>query len=352
MVSPPGRDTVGWGIAGCGWVARDYAAPAIRESGNGRLLALFDPDADAMARIAGEDGAVRSTAALAALLDVPGLDAVYVATPNHLHRPIVEAAAAAGKAVLCEKPMALDLADARAMVAACDRAGTRYATAFDQRFHPAHQAAAALIRAGAVGRVTALRIVYACWVGAAWSADNWRIDPARAGGGAFFDLAPHGLDLAAMLLGEPLVQAEILGQHRLHDYARGPIDDGAMVVAATASGVLASLHVAYNCPEFLPRRRLEVVGERGQLTLADTMGQTPGGSLVLHDAAGAREIAVAGIGRSPFTAQVEAFADHLLGRRPFGFEPGQDLATMHLLATLRDRIADRPAPCAASLGRA
>ncbi len=342
MVSPPGRDTVGWGIAGCGWVARDYAAPAIRESSNGRLLALFDPDADAMARIVGKDGAVRSTAALAALLDVPGLDAVYVATPNHLHRPIVEAAAAAGKAVLCEKPMALDLADARAMVAACNHAGTRYATAFDQRFHPAHQAAAALIRAGAVGRVTALRIVYACWVGATWSADNWRIDPARAGGGAFFDLAPHGLDLASMLLGEPLVRAEILGQHRLHDYARGPIDDGAMLVAATASGVLASLHVAYNCPEFLPRRRLEIMGERGQLTLADTMGQTPGGSLVLHDAAGAREIAVAGIGRSPFTAQVEAFADHLLGRRPFGFEPGQDLETMQLLATLRDRIADRP----------
>ena len=343
MVNPTDQDIVRWGIAGCGWVARDYAAPAIRESGNGRLAALFDIDADAMARIAGGDGAVRRASSLAEFLDAPGLDAVYVATPNHLHRPIVEAAAAAGLPVLCEKPMAPGLADARAMVAACARAGTLYATALDQRFHPAHREAAALVRAGAVGRVTALRIVYACWVDAAWSADNWRIDPARAGGGAFFDLAPHGLDLAAMLLGEPLARAEILGQHRLHGYARGAIDDGAMLVAATASGVLASLHVAYNCPEFLPRRRLEILGEHGQLTLTDTMGQTPGGSLALHDAAGLREIAVADIGRSPFTGQVEAFADHLLGRRPFGFEPDQDLATMQLLATLRDRIADHPA---------
>ena len=333
---------VGWGIAGCGWVARDYAAPAIAASRNGRLAALFDTDPEAIRRIPdGDDAPVRTTD-LARFLDSPGLDAVYVATPNYLHQPIVEAAAAAGKAVLCEKPMAPSLDGARAMVEACERAGQYYATAFDQRFHPAHQAAAALVREGAVGRVTALRIVYACWVGSDWSEDNWRIDPTRAGGGAFFDLAPHGLDLAATLLDEPLLWADILGQHRVHGYARGPIDDGAMVVARTASGVLASLHVAYNCPEFLPRRRLEIVGDRGQLTLVDTMGQDPGGTMTLQDADGIRELAIPGIGRSPFLGQVEAFADHLLGRRPFGHAPRQDLALMQLLTALRDRIAELP----------
>ena len=241
--------------------------------------------------------------------------------------------------------MATVAADAEAMVSACARAGVFYATAFDQRYHPAHRKAAELVRAGALGRVAAVRVVYACWVGASWSADNWRIDPARAGGGAFFDLAPHGLDLLAMLLGEPLEDAAILGQRRVHAYAQAPggVDDGAMVVARTRSGVLAQLHVAYNCPEFLPRRRLEIVGDRGQLTLLDTMGQTPGGTLTLRTQAGPEEVAVEGIERSPFALQVEAFADHLLGRQPFGFEPHGDLRTMTLLSRLRDAVADHGA---------
>ncbi len=332
---------VGWGIAGCGWVARDYAAPAILASGNGRLLALHDPDATALASIAAmDDGIVRSTD-YDRFLRAPGLQAVYVAAPNHAHRRLVEAAAAAGHAVLCEKPMATEAADAQAMVEACARHGVFYATAFDQRFHAAHQRAAAMIAAGAIGRVAALRIAYACWVGSGWSADNWRIDRARAGGGAFFDLAPHGLDLAAMLLGEPVATAQAIGQFRIQEYARPPdgVDDGAMVVGRTRSGVLLQLHVAYNCPEFLPRRRLEILGELGQLTLADTMGQTPGGTLLLHTAAGPQIIPVVDSERSPFARQIEAFADHLLGRRPFGFTPQQDLRTMDLLARLRDAVA-------------
>lgn len=336
---------VGWGIVGCGWVARDFAAPAIRASGNGRLLALCDPDPASLAAIAPEHGDIARTGSLAAFLRQPGLQAVYVATPNHLHRPVVEAVAAAGKAVLCEKPMALDAAEARAMVRACAEHGVFYATAFDQRFHAAHRHAATLLREGAIGRVGAIRIVYACWVGSGWSTDNWRIDPARAGGGAFFDLAPHGLDLAAMLLGEPLEAAHVLGQHRVQDYARAPggVDDGAMIVARTPSGVLLQLHVSYNCPEYLPRRRLEIIGDRGQMTLIDTMGQTPGGTMLLQTGDGAPEtVTVAGIERSPFAVQIEAFADHLLGRRAFGFDAEGDLRTMTLLAALQHTMTMQP----------
>ena len=329
---------IAWGVAGCGWVARDYAIPAIAASGNGRLVALHDPDPAALEAALPSQADVARSTSLAAFLATPGLQAVYVAAPNHVHRPLVEAAAAAGLAVLCEKPMALTRRDAEAMVDVCARHGVFYATAFDQRFHAAHRRAAGLIAAGAIGRVAAVRIVYACWVDAAWAADNWRIDPARAGGGALFDLLPHGLDLVAMLLGEPLAAATVLGQRRIQDYAE--VDDGAMVLARSASGVLAQFHVAYNCPEFLPRRRLEIVGERGQLTLIDTMGQTPGGTLLLQDdAAPAREVAVPGLDRSPFAAQIEAFGMAFAGERPFGFTPAQDLATMALLAGLRAAVA-------------
>ena len=318
-----------WGIAGCGWVARDYVGPAIQASANGRIAALYDPDPVSRSRAETLFG-TGAQADLRSFLATPGLGAVYVAAPNHAHRPLVEAAAGAGLPVLCEKPMATTYEDAQAMVEACSRAGVRYATAFDQRFHAAHKALAALIADGRLGAVTAVRIVYACWLPADWAGDNWRIDPRRAGGGALMDLAPHGLDLTAYLLGEPLVDVAALGQARVHRYQ---VEDGALLMARSRSGVLVQMHVAYNCPETLPRRRLEVVGTAGQAIARDTMGQTPGGSLELIDAATGvpQPIEAPGADRSPFLNQVEAFADSILGGAAFPFAAEADLAMMRLI---------------------
>ena len=121
---------ISWGIVGFGWVARDYAAPGILASG-GRIAAVSDPSP--AARNAAASLGAHPCSALPELLARPGLDAIYVATPNHLHREAIEAAAAAAKPVLCEKPMAATLADAEAMARAVKRAGVLYGTAFDQR---------------------------------------------------------------------------------------------------------------------------------------------------------------------------------------------------------------------------
>ena len=318
---------VSWGIAGCGWVARDYVGPAMQAS-VGRIAALYDPDSASRDRAAALFSAP-AHADLQAFLATPGLGAVYVAAPNHTHRGLVEAAAAVGIPVLCEKPMATTLVDAEAMVAACAHAGVLYGTAFDQRFHAAHQALAGLVASGRLGTVTAVRIVYACWLPADWAGDNWRIDPGRAGGGALMDLAPHGLDLASFLLAEPLVDVAAMGQSRVHDYE---VEDGALLMACSQSGVLVQLHVAYNCPETLPRRRLEVIGTGGQCVAVDTMGQTPGGTLTFTDAATGRseEVSVPGADRSPFLNQVEAFAAAVEGG-PNPFSGAHDLSIMALV---------------------
>ena len=331
---------VRWGIAGCGWVARDYVGPAIQASANGRIAALFDPDPVSRSRAEQAFGSP-ATESLRDFLATPGLGAVYVAAPNFAHRALVEAAAAAGLPVLCEKPMATTLDDARAMVAACGRAGVRYATAFDQRFHAAHQALAALIADGRLGTVTAVRIVYACWLPADWAGDNWRIDPRRAGGGALMDLAPHGLDLSAYLLGEPLVDVAAMGQARVHRYN---VEDGALLMARSRSGIMVQMHVAYNCPETLPRRRLEVVGTAGQAIAIDTMGQTPGGTLHVIDAATGvpTPVDVPGADRSPFLNQVEAFAAAVADGAAFPFTPDHDLAIMELI--LKAQAMAAPAP--------
>ncbi len=319
---------VRWGIAGCGWVARDYVAPALAASMNGSLTALFDLSPDAVAQVATQFPQATVYPDLAALL--ANVDALYVATPNNAHLPVVRQAAAARVPILCEKPMAATLVDARSIVQVCRAAGVRYATAFDQRFHPAHQHLAALIGAGALGTVTALRIVYCCWVGPSFAGDNWRIDPARAGGGALMDLAPHGLDLASYLLGDRIVEVAAMGQTRVHDY---PVEDGALVIGRTADGILVQAHVAYNCPETLPRRRLEVVGTRGQVVAIDTMGQTPGGHLTYTDAATGTETAVyvPDADRSPFLNQAEAFAACVADGGAFPFTPEHDLHIMTLV---------------------
>ncbi|CAN5209198.1 1,5-anhydro-D-fructose reductase [soil metagenome] len=280
-------------------MARDHALPGLLAAG-ADVVALHDRSAGAMARMPLD--AVRCEA-VDAFLSTPGLDAVYVATPNAAHRPLVEAAAAAGKAVLCEKPLAADVSDAELMVKACGE--VLLGTAFDQRWHPAHVRLRALLPE--LGTVTAVRIVYCCWLPGDWTPDgrahdNWRIDAAVAGGGAAIDLAPHGLDLAGVLLGEDVVELHALTQSRVHGYA---VDDGALLNGRTASGVLVDLHVAYNVPDALPRRRLEVVGTHGTAVAVDTMGQTAGGSLVLLRP---EPVDVPFGDASPFEAQFRAFS--------------------------------------------
>ncbi len=324
------RTQIGWGIVGCGWVARDYVAPGIIACANSHLVALCDRDSSALSAIAPDTTAAHRTTRLEEFLATPGLDAVYIATPNDSHRTLTEAAARAGKHVFCEKPMATRYEDAAAMVQACEDAGVMYATAFDQRFQARHIALRELIQTGVLGIVTTIRIHYACWLPPDWAEDNWRIDPERAGGGAFIDLAPHGLDLMQSLLGEGLEEFTVMLQQRVHDY---PVDDGAVAIGRFLSGTLALMNVAYNCRDAYPRRTLEVIGTDARAEAVDTMGQTPGGHLFLTDKNdNRREISVSTeMDVSPFGKGIDVFADCLLKGQPFPFAPAGDLHTARLL---------------------
>ncbi|RZS90788.1 putative dehydrogenase [Motilibacter rhizosphaerae] len=323
-----------WAVVGAGWVARDHMVPALRASERSEVTLVVDRDLAAAGRLAAMLPGAAAAGDVSALAGA-GLDAVYVATPNDAHLPVVAAAAAAGLPVLCEKPLAAELSDAERMVELVEAAGVLAATAYDQRWHPAHREVTRLVADGALGTVTAVRIVYGCWLPPEWlppgdtSGDNWRADPVRAGGGAYLDLAPHGLDLVGALLGEDVSTARTFLQRRVHDYS---VDDGAVLVGSTASGVLVSLHVSYNTRDVLPRRRLEVVGTAGQLTAVDTMGQTAGGALTFADGGDGeqREIAF-DVTLDPFTAQAAAFEDALLGSASWPFPISRDLALLRLL---------------------
>lgn len=317
-----------WGIVGFGWVARDYMAPGIVAAG-GTVAAVADPSPAARARA--EALGIAAFETTEAMIAAGACDLVYIATPNDAHPGPARACAAAGMPMLCEKPIAASLDQAEAMAEAVSH-GTLYGTAFDQRHHPAHRRMKEAIAAGEIGRPVAVRIVYACWVDPAWTPDgsahdHWRADPVRAGGGAVIDLALHGLDLFERLLGEPLVHLSIALQRRVHAYA---VDDGGMLTARSASGVLFQSHVAYNCAERLARRRLEVLGERGLLIATDTMGQTAGGTLVHQSAETGAETPIAfDADTSPFAAQAASFMAAARGGC-HDFSMPRDLALMRL----------------------
>jgi predicted dehydrogenase len=311
-----------WGIVGYGWVARDYMAPAIKAAG-GKLSAVADPSSNARKRAEEEGAAAYSS--IEELLEHEPLDAVYIASPNHLHAEAVERVAEREIPILCEKPLAHDAQGVDRIAQVAGQKGVFIATAFDQRHHPAHEVIRKEIELGSIGVPTAIRIVYCCWVDPQFNrgtGENWRADGAAAGGGAVLDLAPHGLDLAEFLLREPVERMSIVLQRRIHAY---DVEDGGVIAGITRSGVLFSSHLSYNWPEALPRRRLEVAGNRGMIVASDTMGQDAGGHVTLLSADGGRKELVFDKDVSPFERQANAFHDMLAGRS-HDFDIARDVA--------------------------
>jgi predicted dehydrogenase len=319
-------DQLKLGIVGFGWVARDYMVPAIRQSKQVILTAVCSAQTSDMIGLPNE---VQQFTNLADMLQQAPIDAVYIATPNHLHCTQAVACLEAGRHVLCEKPMATTPKDAEAMVRSAQRSGKVYATAFDQRFHPAHRVIQQLVQNQLLGTITQVKIDYACWLPADWALDNWRIDRRKAGGGAIIDLAPHGLDLLETLLNDRIVELTLYAQRAVHSYA---VDDGGVLLLRFARGTLGSVHVGYNRPETFPRRRLEIIGTERMLVAENTLGQEAGGALRLFRASGEREQRVPfNTKAQPFEQQISDFADQILLKRSPPRTPEDDLRLFNLL---------------------
>jgi 1,5-anhydro-D-fructose reductase (1,5-anhydro-D-mannitol-forming) len=142
----------GWGLIGASTIAREYMIPAITAQPDGRVVAVMSRSAERGRRYAADNAIDRAYDNLPALLADPGVDAVFVSTTNERHCAETIAAAAAGKHVLCDKPLALTLADARTMVDACRRAGVVMGTNHHLRSAVAFRRMRRLVREGRSGR--------------------------------------------------------------------------------------------------------------------------------------------------------------------------------------------------------
>jgi predicted dehydrogenase len=186
------------GLVGCGFMGRMHAT-VYGLLPNAQLTTAWDKDPERLAQFCQEFGC-QSAQGYEAML-AGGVDAVDVCLPTYLHRDATVAAAGAGKHVLCEKPMALTVAQAADMAAACKNAGVRLMIGHCIRYWPEY---AQLKQVKDDGRYGGLLSVNLTRYGAfpSWSSDNWLADESKAGGGVL-DMHIHDTDYAHYLLGAP-----------------------------------------------------------------------------------------------------------------------------------------------------
>jgi 1,5-anhydro-D-fructose reductase (1,5-anhydro-D-mannitol-forming) len=298
--------STGWGLIGASTIAAEHMIGAIRAQAGHEVVAVMSSNAERGQAYAQRHGIARAHSTVEALLADPAVQVVYISTTNELHREQVLAAAAAGKHVLCEKPLALTLVDAQSMVDACRAAGVLMATNHHLRNAATHRKIRELLRAGAIGKPLFARVFHAVYLPP--HLQGWRIDKPQAGGGVVLDITVHDADTLRFLLDAEPLDAVGMTQSTTLAQSAG-LEDGVMAVLRFDNGVLAQLHDAFTVKH--AGTGIEIHGEAGSIVGRNVMTQQPVGEIVLRTAEGERVMPVQH--ESLYTRGVAAFCAALRG---------------------------------------
>jgi 1,5-anhydro-D-fructose reductase (1,5-anhydro-D-mannitol-forming) len=250
--------------------------PAINAQSDSVVTAVASASPDRARRFATELGIAQAFGSAEELFADSDVDVVYISTTNEWHEPQTILAARAGKHVLCEKPLALSVAGARSMVAACDAAGVVMGTNHHLRNAAAHRAMRDLVAAGAIGQPLAARVFHAVFLPP--HLQGWRIDRHAAGGGVILDITVHDADTLRFVLGDE-VEA-VTAMTASQGMAREGLADAVMGVMRFRGGALAQFHDAFTNRHSLTG--FEVLGAAGALLASDVMTQRPAGAIALR----------------------------------------------------------------------
>jgi len=278
-----GGVAVNWTFVGASTIAGQYLASAIRATGNCEVRWIVSGSADRAASFAKTHGITKSGGDLSAALADPAVSAVYISSTNEKHHAQALAAFAAGKHVLCEKPLATNIADAQDMVAAAERAGVVFATNHHLRSAGSLRAIRQLIADGKVGKVLSLRIFHA--VELPVHLRGWRLDNPAAGGGVIADLTVHNADTARFLLDEDPVS--VVAHMDATGLGQG-VEDSAMSVWAMPSGAMVFSHESFTHP--YASSGIEVHGTKGSILARGVLSQEPAGEIELITAQGTTRV--------------------------------------------------------------
>lgn len=272
-----------WALVGASTIAGQWLTNAIRATGD-EVVAVVSGSAQRAQDFATQHNIAHACSSEAEL-DALGIDAVYVSNTNDKHEASVLRAAAAGQHVLCEKPLAVDVAAAKRMVQACANAGVVMMTNHHLRHNAAHRAMQQHIANKALGRISSVRLSHSVYLPK--HIQGWRLSDKDAGGGVVLDIAVHNADSLAFLLGE--YPTHVCAMTSNTGMASGAgMEDNAMSIWRYASGITAFTHQGFNTP--FAQTHIQVHGDQASLQGNGILSQAPGGSLELTNEHGVQAI--------------------------------------------------------------
>ncbi|HEU0222523.1 MAG TPA: Gfo/Idh/MocA family oxidoreductase [Paracoccaceae bacterium] len=293
-----------WGLIGASTIASEYVIGAIRAHGH-EIHSVLSSDRSRGADYAARHGFPHSTADLDALLADPEIGAVYISSTNEKHHPQAMAAIAAGKHVLCEKPLAMTLDEAVEMVRAAQAKGVTFGTNHHLRNAGSHLAIRDLIASGRLGRVLSVRVFHAVHLPP--HLQGWRISDPAAGGGVIPDIVVHDADTVRFYLGED--PAEVVAKSAVSGLGQG-VEDSVMSVWTMPSGVMVQTHESFTHP--FAGSGIEVHGSDGSVFGRGIMTQRPVGEVMLFEKSGQQAIAFPG--HDLYAHSLGLFAEAVAGR--------------------------------------
>jgi predicted dehydrogenase len=247
-----------WGLIGCGDIAQKRVAPALRDLRNCELVAVARSRADLAESFANEFGARKWYPTSQALLADEEVDALYIATPVHLHAAQTIAAAEAGKHVLCEKPMAMNVDECDEMIAACRANNVKLGIAYYRHFYPVIERIKNVIRSGEIGNPVLVQINAFEWFNPEPDDPRyWFVKRELAGGGPMFDFGCHRIEALLNIFG-PVEQVTSMLSNVVFNRE---VEDTATALLQFESGTCGVLTVTHAASE--PRDSLDVFGTRG-----------------------------------------------------------------------------------------
>ncbi|MGD0111465.1 MAG: Gfo/Idh/MocA family oxidoreductase [Armatimonadota bacterium] len=265
-----GGDRLGIGVIGTGGWARGFWNGA-QHAPETELVACWDQVAES-AREFGETHHCQPVASLDALLGDPRVEAAAIFTPNNAHRAPAEAAAAAGKHVFTEKPIANSIADAASIIRACRKAGVTLMVGHSSRYAGASRALKAIVTSGRLGQLAMVEVNHSHSGGTRVTAKEWRWHRDEAPGGPLMQLAVHDFDTLHYLFG-PVRRATALSTDKL---VGSEIEDVFLSLLEFQSGLLAYVGTSYISPYSSFTRIYGAGGnaysENGRITLIKVTG--------------------------------------------------------------------------------
>lgn len=274
----------GFGLVGAAIISRERMVGAMNESGVATPVAVFSRELGRGRAFADELGIPKAYDSLDAMLADPEIDGVYVASTNQRHHAEVLAIAAAGKHVLCDKPLAMSVEEGLEMVEACRRAGVVFATNHHMRNGAAHRAMREVVASGRLGDLVSVRVSHGALLPA--HLQTWRINDPSAGAGAVMDLNVHDADLVRFILDDDIVEVSAMTKNSGMGSDR--VEDTSLAVFRTKGGVLGHFQDVFNAP--FNRGAVEVHGTKGSLYAIDVLSQTSQGTVTLRDKDGQHEL--------------------------------------------------------------